>query len=189
MPEEKKVQTFGFTRDDIKEIARGEVIEYADDVVKKAIADGDIEIPEELPATTDASEGDVLKLDASKNPVWGAAGGGGSKLYLHILKFGTAPSTNFFVVISDSNEPSEKITTGGPAHIKVFGHIVNLLYLGTSLSYYGSPYNPITTLSLYSSGTSWFQITAMQYGVVTNGALSYTSVYASDFVSDTVTEL
>lgn len=108
MPEEKKVQTFGFTRDDIKEIARGEVIEYADDVIKKAIDDGDIEIPEELPATTEASEGDVLKLDASKNPVWAAASGGGTKLYIHKLNFTDQttpyPTTYYLYVVSERSE-------------------------------------------------------------------------------------
>lgn len=61
----------------------------------------DISSLNELPDTVSASEGDVLSLNASKEPQWSAPAGGGTKLYKHTVKHPT--NSSFALVVIDNN--------------------------------------------------------------------------------------
>ena len=163
VPEYLDINELRSELDDTPALEASEII----DVVNDAVEDAVINIPDELPDATDASEGDVLVLNSDKEPVWEtpSAGSGGTSVYLH--KFTSSGYAKPILYVY-SNQSTPYITTSLTS-----SDIVGINDINSTIGFYiklsGYRRRAVLTIGVGNGGTT-FQ-TAEDY-VGQNGVIT-----------------
>lgn len=109
------------------------------------------DISAELPDTSEASAGDLLKLDSKKKPVWGAAPAGGTKLYLHTISLKNSSFEHVYygdkigeLLIISNNSQSFNLSKLG-----IFNNQYRYPFLGGSADFTNKTFNLLLRATVY----------------------------------------